>query len=275
MLRSPSACEPSSSDSRPAIVESRGVRCGIISIPASRWIAADAIRPLMRARARGLSFTSTTCALPDSRIVRAASIRPATLPPSGGSSWTETTNSPVASSRASSVGSSCARRRDGGLAPRARVRRLWRGAVLVDRLRGSPRSARASCRSSRRSGARRAHARRAANSPKYSGVACGNESRAPVIVASPTFGSAASAAPSPDISASAVSAAAGPRPWFAPKAATSSARSRSAASRAVTPADRDGVAVEAHQRDDRERGDASARPRSPPRARRGRRTSRA
>ena len=53
---------------------------------------------------------------------------------------------------------------------------------------------------------------RAAKSAKYSGVACGNAMRAPVIVARPTFGSAASTAPSPAISPSAVSAAAGPRP---------------------------------------------------------------
>ena len=42
------------------------VRCGIVSIPHARSIATDAITPLIRARARGLSLTSTKCALPDS-----------------------------------------------------------------------------------------------------------------------------------------------------------------------------------------------------------------
>src|SRR6266849_2699681 len=63
MFRTPSACAPSSIDSRPAIVMSRGVRCGIVSTPVKRSIATDAMIPLMRARARGLSFTSTNCAL--------------------------------------------------------------------------------------------------------------------------------------------------------------------------------------------------------------------
>ena len=62
-------------------------------MPAKRSIATDAIKPLMRARARGLSLTSTMCALPDSRIVRAASSSARLSPPSGGSSWIETTNS--------------------------------------------------------------------------------------------------------------------------------------------------------------------------------------
>ena len=38
-------------------------------MPATRSIATDAISPLIRARARGLSLTSTKCALPDSRSV--------------------------------------------------------------------------------------------------------------------------------------------------------------------------------------------------------------
>ena len=62
------------------------------------------------------------------------------------------------------------------------------------------------------------------------------ETRPPVKVASPTFGSAASGSAVADISSSASSAASRPLPWFAPNAATSSERSRSAASRALTPA---------------------------------------
>ena len=75
----------------------------------------------------------------------------------------------------------------------------------------------------------------AANSPKYSGVACGKTTRCPDMLARPTFGSTASGAPT-CISESARSAAVGPAPWFAPNAATSSARSRAAACAAETPA---------------------------------------
>ena len=50
------------------------------------------------------------------------------------------------------------------------------------------------------------------------------------------FGSAASGMPSLPICSSASSATSRPLPWLAPIAATSSARSRSAASRACTPA---------------------------------------
>ena len=61
--------------------------------------------PLIRARARGLSFTSTNCALPDSRTARAVASSDSGFAPSGGSSCTETTNSPSSSSRCSCVGS--------------------------------------------------------------------------------------------------------------------------------------------------------------------------
>ena len=60
--------------------------------------------------------------------------------------------------------------------------------------------------------------------------------RRPLMLARPTFGSAASTAPSPPICASAVSAAAGPAPWLAPNAASPSGRRRAAASSAFTPA---------------------------------------
>ena len=74
----------------------------------------------------------------------------------------------------------------------------------------------------------------AANSAKYSGVACGKTTRVPDMLASPTFGSAASGAPT-CMSESARIAAVGPAPWFAPNAASSSARSRSAARAAEMP----------------------------------------
>ena len=50
-LRSPAACAPSRIDSRPMTELSRGVRCGIVSMPTSRSIAADAIIGFIRARA--------------------------------------------------------------------------------------------------------------------------------------------------------------------------------------------------------------------------------
>ena len=177
----PSACEPSSSDSSPAIVESRGVRCGITSIPASRWIATDAIIPLIRARARGLSFTSTTCARPDSAD-RARRLEQ----PAGAAAERRVElhrDDELARGEAAARAPSAprpTRRRVGG-ARAARRRRGARGAVLVDRRADRGDLRRASCRSSRRSAARRASARVAAKSAKYSGVACGNETRAPAI----------------------------------------------------------------------------------------------
>ena len=50
----------------------------------------------------------------------------------------------------------------------------------------------------------------AANSAKYAGVACGKTMRWPLMLASPTFGSAASTAPSPPICASARERGRGP-----------------------------------------------------------------
>ncbi len=97
---------------------SRGVRCGIVSTPVNRSIATDAMIPLIRARARGLSFTSTNCATPDSSTARAVASSASGFAPSGGSSCTETTNSPSRSIRASRVsdsgaagGRACARSR--------------------------------------------------------------------------------------------------------------------------------------------------------------------
>src|SRR5438046_1223248 len=103
MFRTPSACAPSRIDSSPVSVMSRGVRCGIVSTPVKRSIATEAMTPLMRARARGLSLTSTNCALFVSRTARAVSINASGFAPSGGSSWTETTNVPSPRRRSSSV----------------------------------------------------------------------------------------------------------------------------------------------------------------------------
>src|SRR5437667_162682 len=82
---------------------SRGVRCGIVSTRVKRSIATDAMIPLIRARARGLSLTSTNCALPESRTARAVAMSASGFAPSGGSSWTETTNLSSSSRRASCV----------------------------------------------------------------------------------------------------------------------------------------------------------------------------
>ena len=91
----PSACAPRSIDSSPAIDASRGVRCGIVSSPTTRSIVAEAMSPLIRARARGLSLTSTTSTCPSSCSARASSSIACALPPRGGSISTETTNSPA------------------------------------------------------------------------------------------------------------------------------------------------------------------------------------
>src|SRR5919109_17415 len=51
MLRTPSACAPSSIDSSPITDQSRVVRCGIVSIPAWRSIVAETMRELIPERA--------------------------------------------------------------------------------------------------------------------------------------------------------------------------------------------------------------------------------
>ena len=109
----------------------------------------------MRARARGLSLTSTTCALPESRIARAASSSARLSPPSGGSSWIETTNSSVLQQPLQLRLAAAPRRaRSSGAARRRRAGATAAGSRRPRR--GSPRSPRASCRSSRRSRRRRA-----------------------------------------------------------------------------------------------------------------------
>ena len=193
MFRMPSACAPSSIDSSPAIDASRGVRCGIVSSPTTRSIVAEAMSPLIRARARGLSLTSTTSTWPDSCSARASSSIACALPPRGGSISTETTNSPSRSFRWRSVS------RSGSLAEttisRSRTTSCVRGlrssstalriaAISVGVVPQQPPMIRAP--SSRAC---------AANSAKYSGVACGKITRSPARLARPTFGSAASGLP--------------------------------------------------------------------------------
>src|SRR4026209_3042254 len=68
MLWTPSAWAPSRRDSSPATDMSRVVRCGIVSIPQARSIATEAMTPLMRGRARGLSLASTQWALAASQV---------------------------------------------------------------------------------------------------------------------------------------------------------------------------------------------------------------
>ena len=55
----PSAWAPSRTDSSPITVVSRGVRCGIVSIPTVRSIAAETISGFIPTRAVALSLTST------------------------------------------------------------------------------------------------------------------------------------------------------------------------------------------------------------------------
>ena len=106
-LRTPSACAPSSTDSSPITVVSRGVTWGIVSIPQLRSIATAAISAFIRARAIGLSLMSTKPTLPDSASRRATASIASLLPPCGGSSSTETTHSPSRRARARPV-SPCA-----------------------------------------------------------------------------------------------------------------------------------------------------------------------
>ena len=103
MLRTPSAWAPSSIDSSPITDQSRVVRCGIVSIPASRSIAAEIISELIPARAVALSLMSTQPTLPDSFSSRATSTSPELFPPSGGSSCTDKIHSPSRSARARPV----------------------------------------------------------------------------------------------------------------------------------------------------------------------------
>ncbi len=125
------------------IVVSRGVRCGIVSTPVKRSIATEAMIPLIRARARGLSLTSRNCARPESRTARAVSISASGLAPSGGSTCTEIANSPSRRSRSSRVspvagsnGATCLRSRTrkepAGLRPAStasRIAAIWAGVV--------------------------------------------------------------------------------------------------------------------------------------------------
>ena len=70
-LRTPSAWAPSSIDSSPMTVQSRVVRCGIVSMPASRSIVAETMSELIPARAVALSLMSTKPTRPDSGERRA------------------------------------------------------------------------------------------------------------------------------------------------------------------------------------------------------------
>ena len=251
----PSACAPSSIDSSPAIDASRGVRCGIVSSPTTRSIVAEAMSPLIRARARGLSLTSTTSTWPDSCSARASSSIACALPPRGGSISTETTNSPARNflwrsvSRSGSLAETTISRsrttsRVRGLRSSStafRIAAIWVGVVPQQPPMMRAPSSRA-C---------------AANSAKYSGVACGKITRSPARLARPTFGSAASGLPLSPIRSMARSAAWRPTPWFAPIAATSSARERCGRLLGGDASERLRVLVEGQERDDRQRRDGA------------------
>ena len=236
---------------------SRGVRCGIVSIPASRSIATDAITPLMRARARGLSLTSTKCALPDSRSARPPRSAPR-----------------------------CCRRAAGRAAPRRRTparEHPLRARVSLRRRVRTHRRARARGRRAARAGARFSSI-----AARIASICAGVVPQQPPMIAGAErarlrrelgevvgrrvreddarcrrgsrgrrSGARRATSPSRCIAASAFSAAAGPALWFAPAAATSSSASRSAAVSAETPPSVWPSRVEGHQRDDRERRDAA------------------
>ncbi len=96
-LRMPSAWAPSSWDWRPITVASLGVTCGTVSSFVSRWITADAVSALIRARAIGLSLTSTASTAPEAARRAAVSTSASRFAPFGGSSSTSATHSPAAS----------------------------------------------------------------------------------------------------------------------------------------------------------------------------------
>ena len=99
----------------------------------------------------------------------------------------------------------------------------------------------------------------AANSAKYSGVACGKITRSPARLARPTFGSAASGLPLSPMRSIARSAAWRPTPWFAPIAATSTLARACGRLLGGDASERLRVLVEGQERDDRQRRDAAHR----------------
>ena len=219
-------------------------------MPVSRSIATDAIIPLIRARALGLSFTSTNCALPESRTARDVGSSPR-FAPSGGSSSTVTTHSPSSSSRCE-LRRLLGRRRGRVALALAHEQRARRRPVLVerraDRLDLRRRRAAAAADDPR---AERARLRRElaevlgrrvreddARRRRCSRGRCSAARRA--------------AWPASRIAASASSAAAGPAPWFVPIAATLERRA------AAPPAARADDAARASRR----RCRTSAAPRS-------------
>ena len=252
----------------PSIDASRGVTCGIVSMPdlaLDRRRGHERVHPRARHRVvvdvdeADLAGVLRACAATlEHRLERCR--------PCGGSSSTETTHSPLAERRAASarllaLGSpsasgelALARRRAARAArgprrPRARIAAICAGVVPQQppmirapsstRLRGELGEVVGRRVRDRRRGRRRGSRGRRSGAPRAAGRASPHAARA-------------RAAPP-----------AGPTPWFAPIAATSSAASAlGAASAAATPPERLGVLVEGQQRDDRQRRDARAPPRS-------------
>ncbi len=121
---------------------------------------------------------------------------------------------------------------------------------------------------------RRARAPAPRTRAKYSGVACGKTIRCPDMLASPTFGSTASTLAGALHLGERAQRRRGPAPWFAPKAASPSARRPLARRVRRDACERLAAPRRSHQRDDGERARPSGSRRSPSRGRRGRRTSR-
>ena len=140
-------------------------------MPAARSIATALISELIPTRAVALSLMSTKPTRSDSASPRATSSIPALLPPSGGSSWTVTTQSPSRKARSSPVSrcsspsatkSSRSPKTSGARGSRFTVSASWIAAISVGVVPQQPPITRAP----------RSRAC-AANSAKYSGVACG------------------------------------------------------------------------------------------------------
>ena len=204
-------------------------------MPLSRSIATEAISAFIRARAIGLSLTSTTC----DRLRRRELARDGEhgLGVAAARRVELDRNDELAAPGASAAASSPPAPGEAGRAARARGRtRSARSAHGARRRpRGSRRSRPASSRSSRRSACAQpcAHARRSRRStPAWRvGRRCGRR-RSRRARRSAARRAACRRGP---IASSARSAARSPAPWFAPNAASAELAQRSAASAARTP----------------------------------------
>ena len=239
-----------------------------------RSIVADAINPLMRARARGLSFTSTTstcagllqragevehrlrlAAARAGRSRRRRRTRPCGAS-AGGASPARAAGAATTSSRSRTTSGALGRR------PWSTASRI--AAICVGVVPQQPPMMRAPSSWAW-----------AAKSAKYSGVACGKTTRWPARLARPTFGRAARGFPLAAHLLERSQRGLQPDAVVRPDRGDVLLRERGGGPSGADSAQRVRVLVEREQGDDRKRRHGADRARSPSRARRARRTSRA